>query len=153
MILQDGWKSWQTIWNALDLLALGHFSRASMIFCVKKHLANKFIYNLARFNRRYTRFFSLLMPMIFFLLLKQTVPNFDTRYLRTSVIYVSANKIIVHEVMRIWQKPLCLWFFMGWGSGPPAPVWIRPRVDYFLNALVVFLMLCSSPIFHHSEAL
>ena len=38
-------------------------------------------------------FSSLLMPMIFFLLLKQTVPNSNMRYFHDSVIYVSTNPI------------------------------------------------------------
>ena len=46
-------------------------------------------------------FSSLLMLMIFFLLLKQTVPNSDMRYFRTSVIYVSTNPMVIHELMRI----------------------------------------------------
>ena len=41
------------------------------------------------------------MQMIFFLLLKQTVPNSDTRYFRASVIYIYTNPMVVYELMRI----------------------------------------------------
>ena len=47
------------------------------------------------------RFSSLLMQMIFFLLLKQTVPNSDTRYFRASVIYMYTNPVVMYELMRI----------------------------------------------------
>ena len=46
-------------------------------------------------------FSSLLMQMIFFLLLKQTVPNSDTRYFRASVIYMYTNPMVMYELMRI----------------------------------------------------
>ena len=46
-------------------------------------------------------FSSLLMEMIFFLLLKQTVPNSDTRYFRASVIYIYTNPMVMYELMRI----------------------------------------------------
>ena len=48
-------------------------------------------------------FFSLLMQMIFFLLLKQTVPNSDTRYFRASVIYIYTNPMVMYELIRIRQ--------------------------------------------------
>ena len=41
------------------------------------------------------------MQMIFFLLLKQTVPNSDTRYFRASVIYMYTNPMVMYELMRI----------------------------------------------------
>ena len=46
-------------------------------------------------------FSSLLIQMIFFLLLKQTVPNSDTRYCRASVIYIYTNPMVMYELMRI----------------------------------------------------
>ena len=41
------------------------------------------------------------MQMIFFLLLKQTVPNSDMRYFRASVIYIYTNPMEMYELMRI----------------------------------------------------
>ena len=46
-------------------------------------------------------FSSLLMQMIFILLLKQTVPNSDTRYFHASVIYIYTNPMVMYELMRI----------------------------------------------------
>ena len=46
-------------------------------------------------------FSSLLMQMIFFLLLKQTVPNSDTCYFRARVIYIYTNPMVTYELMRI----------------------------------------------------
>ena len=51
-------------------------------------------------------FSSLLMQMIFFLLLKQTVLNSDTRYFGTSVIYKYTNPMVMYELMRIRHKDL-----------------------------------------------
>ena len=52
-------------------------------------------------------FSSLLMQMIFFLLLKQTVPNFDTRYFCASVIYIHTNPMVMYELMRIRHMSTC----------------------------------------------
>ena len=41
------------------------------------------------------------MQMIFFLLLKQTVPNSDRRYFPASVIYIYTNSMVMYELMRI----------------------------------------------------
>ena len=49
-------------------------------------------------------FSSLLMQMILFLLLKQTVPNSDTRYFRASVIYIYTNPMVMYELMRIRHR-------------------------------------------------
>ena len=49
----------------------------------------------------YHFFSSLLMQMIFFLLLKQTVLNSDTRYFRASMIYIYTNPMVMYELMRI----------------------------------------------------
>ena len=49
-------------------------------------------------------FSSLLMQMIFFLLLKQTVPNSDTRYFPASVIYIYTNPMVMYELMRIRHR-------------------------------------------------
>ena len=51
-------------------------------------------------------FSSLLMQMIFFLLLKQTVPNSDMRYFRASVIYIYTNPMVMYELMRIRHTSL-----------------------------------------------
>ena len=46
-------------------------------------------------------FSSLLMQMILFLLLKQTVANSGTCYFRASVIYIYTNPMVMYELMRI----------------------------------------------------
>ena len=53
-------------------------------------------------------FSSLLMQMIFFLLLKQTVPNSDTRYFRASVIYIYTNPMVMYKLMRFRHNVVLL---------------------------------------------
>ena len=93
---------WQKSWICPGIIGIKQFSRVQVRFLMLNTMCLASLHNIQQDLINFIPVFSsLLMQMIFFLLLKQTVPNFDTRNFRASVIYIYTNPMIMYELMRI----------------------------------------------------
>ena len=93
---------WQTSWNCTGIIVIKEFSPVQGRLFMLNTMCLTSLHNIQQDSSNLIPVLSsLLMPMIFFLLLKQNVRNSDTRYFRASMIYVSTNPMVIHELMRI----------------------------------------------------
>ena len=96
---------WQTSWICTRIIGIKEFSRLQVRFLMLNTMCLTSLHNIQLDLINFIPgFSSLLMQMIFFLLLKQTVPNSDTRYFRASVIYRYRNQMVMYELMTISHR-------------------------------------------------
>ena len=99
---------WQTSWICIGIIGIKEFSRVQVRFLMLNTMCLTSLHNNQQDLINFIPVFSsLLMQVIFFLLLKHSVPNSDMRYFCASLIYKYTNPMVMYKLMRIrhiWSR-------------------------------------------------